>query len=106
MRIMIWIALLGASATAADTANPKALTVQQVAQHRADWMIQHNARWHAPGRIANVWRVARFEGCGWGRPGAQHQRIGTCQPRGRRYRVVADAYAANGRMSVRVRLWR
>jgi len=80
-------------------------TPQQAAQQRADWMVKHNYRWHPPYYIGNVWRFARFEGVGWGGSAAKQNRMGTCTPR-RRMRLIADAFATNGRFSVRVRLWR
>ncbi len=81
------------------------LTAQQVAQARANWIVSRPRPyyWHAPFSVSNVWRVARFEGCGFGRPG-QHV-TWSCRPR-RRMKLVADAYATGKHMSVRVRLWR
>ena len=82
-------------------------TAQEVAQARADWLVRHpGRRSHPPFRVGSVWRHARFEGLAWGRPGASWKRMGTCRPRRRSYRVVADAYATSDRVSVRVRLWR
>jgi hypothetical protein len=93
-------------AVAVDAAEPpRKLTAQQVAQARADWIVRQprGHYWHPPYRIANPWRVARFEGCGFGRPGQNV--TWSCRPR-YRMRLVGDAYATGPIMSVRVRLWR
>ena len=83
----------------------KPMTAQEVAQARADWIVRQPRGywWHPPFHIANVWRVARFEGCGFGRPGQNV--TWSCRP-GRPMRLVGDAYATGPVMSVRVRLWR
>ena len=83
----------------------KPLTAQQVAQMRADWMVRHSHRWHPPFSVGRVFKHCRFEGVGWGRAGLAHKRMGTCLPRWR-MTLVGDAYATNGRMSARVRLWK
>ena len=106
MKTAIVIAFLMATAATA-TEQP---TPQQIAQARADWIVSNHYHWHPPYTVGTgpqfwLWRHARFEGLGFGRPGAQWKRMGTCRPR-YRMALVADAYASNNRMSVRVRLWR
>ena len=115
MRAILLLILATATATAAPPVQPAAvkpakaqpLTAQQVAQMRADWMVRHNHRWHPPFSVGRVFADGhcRFEGVGWGRAGLAHKRMGTCLPRWR-MTLVGDAYATNGRMSARVRLWR
>lgn len=102
-KAMLLSLFLAVTATAAPPVKPR--TAQEVAQMRADWMVRHNYRWHAPAYVGNVWRYARFEGAGFGGGRSVHHRMGTCLPR-RRMRLIADAYANNGRFSVRVRLWK
>jgi len=100
---MMCLAMWCGTANAIETTIP--VSAQEIAQHRADYMVANNLRGHAPYSVGNPWRVARFEGVGWSGGGALQQQIGTCQPR-YQMRLVGDAYATNGRMSVRVRLWR
>ena len=98
-KAVLFLLLTAATTTAATP--PKTLTAQQCAQQRAEWMVAHRWRGHAPSNVANLWRHARFEGVGWsGGPN-----MGTCRPR-YRMALVADAYATDGRFSARVRLWR
>ena len=105
MKQIILFLLLTSMATAAEPAKP--VNAQAVAQLRAEWLLARpHYRWHPPYySVGNVWRYARFEGVGWGRAGAVQQRMGTCTPR-YRMRLVGDGFASNGRLSVRVRLWR
>ena len=115
MRAILLLILATATATAAPPVRPVAvkpakaqpLTAQQVAQMRADWMVRHNHRWPPPFSVGRVFADGhcRFEGVGWGRAGLVHHRMGTCLPRWR-MKLVGDAYATNGQMSARVRLWR
>ena len=107
LRMIRAMILFGCLTAANTTAAPpvKTLTPQQVAQIRADWMVKHNHRWHPPFSVGRVFAHCRFEGVGWGRAGLAHKRMGTCRPRWR-MTLVGDAYATNGRMSARVRLWR
>ena len=81
------------------------LTPQEVAQIRANWMVTHHHRWHPPYRVGRVFKHARFEGVGWAKSHRSWKTIGTCRPR-RRMKLIADAYAKNRRMAVRVQLWR
>lgn len=79
---------------------------QTVAQERADYMARRNHRWHPPFAVGRVWSVARFEGAGWGGRSRDPKTLGTCRPRRRGMRLVADA-VATGRWGVyRIRLWR
>ena len=87
------------------TTPSETLTPQEVAQIRANWMVANPPRWHPPYRVGRVFRHARFEGVGWAKSHRPWKTIGTCRPR-RRMRLVADAYAKNNHMAVRVRLWR
>ena len=83
------------------------LTAQQVAQARVDYMAKHNYRWHPPYHIPKnrLWKVARFEGAGWGGVNADPKRMGTCTPR-RRMKLVGDAWAKSKYGTFRIRLWR
>ena len=81
------------------------LTPQEVAQIRANWMVDNHHRWHPPYRVGRVFRHARFEGVGWTKSHRPWKTIGTCRPR-HRMQLIADAYAKNNHMAVRVRLWR
>ena len=103
--VVIGLKLLSEESSAVEVPLVKSMTAQEVAQARADWIVSQPRGywWHPPFRIANVWRVARFEGCGFGRP---NQAVTwSCRPR-YRMRLVGDAYATGPVMSVRVRLWR
>jgi len=105
LAITVATVVIGLESFAVEVPLVKGMTAQEVAQARADWIVSQPRGywWHAPFRIANVWRVARFEGCGFGRP---NQRVTwSCRPR-YRMRLVGDAYATGATMSVRVRLWR
>ena len=102
-KAMLLSLCLAVTATAAPPV--KTLTPQEVAQMRADWMVRHNHRWHPPFSVGRVFKHCRLEGVGWGRAGLAHKRMGTCRPRWR-MTLVGDAYATNGLMSARVRLWK
>ena len=102
-KAMLLSLCLAVTATAAPPV--QTLPPQEVAQMRADWMVRHNHRWHPPFSVGRVFKHCRFEGVGWGRAGLAHKRMGTCRPRWR-MTLVGDAYATNGRMSARVRLWK
>ena len=88
-------------------ADTKPLTAQQVAQARVDYMAKKNYRWHPPFHIPNkrLWKVARFEGAGWGSVRADPKRMGTCTPR-RKMRLVGDAWARSKHGTFRIRLWK
>ena len=106
MKTLVLTILMTLVATVDAADPPRKLTPQQSAQARADWIVSQPRGywWHPPYRIANPWRAgARFEGCGFGRPGQAV--TWSCRPR-RRMKLVADAYATGPIMSVRVRLWR
>ena len=80
-------------------------TAQAIAEQRVEYMAQHNYRWHPPG-LNKVWKVARFEGAGWGRVNQAPHTIDTCRPRRRGMRLVADAFAVGRWGTFRIRLWR
>ncbi len=111
-RIILFFAIMAATATAAATEPPPALTPQQIAENRAAWIVSQprGYYWHPRFDIGGnggpfwLWSHARFEGLGFGRPGSPV--TWSCRPRRRGMRLVGDAYATGPRMSVRVRLWR
>ena len=88
-------------------ADTKPLTSQQVAQARVDYMAKHNHRWHPPYHIPNnrLWKVARFEGAGWGGRHRDPKTLGTCRPR-YKMTLVGDAWAKGKYGTYRIRLWK
>jgi len=102
VQLILSLAVMVSVAATTDPATaPPVTAAQQCAQQRADWMLARRWRGHPPANVGNLWRHARFEGVGWsGGP-----TMGTCRPR-YRMTLVGDAYASDGRWSVRVRLWR
>jgi len=105
-RVIIILCLIATPVSSAEQPTP-----QQIAQSRADWIVQHNYRWHPSFKIGTgpkfwLWDHVKFEGLGFGESGAVWKRMGTCRPKRRGMRLVGDAYASNERMSCRVRLWK